>query len=245
MIRCSSRRKIASQRAPVLMAIRPSPKLKSYRTGGNGMSTRCPMARIPVPMPRSETTRDQCGAGSFFIDFDRGQGFNVPVAQRPLTKGVTSALGHTGCYRRLNALCKKWAEAENNNDAAASAALFTEDAVFMSNTGPVYGRQAIERWYTDDFQEWHHSNHIQKSDPNSLRIIGTADNVASHGEWSLTIQGKTGNPIQLNGHYSAINTREGNDWKIRMLTWNITPTPTAPEAGRTQRISPGIAKPSH
>ena len=146
---------------------------------------------------------------------------------------------------QLSALGKKWDEAENNNDATTLAALFTEDGVFVTNTGPVYGRQAIARWYTDDFQEWHHSNHIQKSDPNSLRIIGTADNVASHGEWSLTIQGKTGDPIQLNGHYSAINTREGNDWKIRMLTWNITPAPAAPEAGRTQRISPEIAKPSH
>jgi hypothetical protein len=88
-------RKIASQLSPVLMAIRPIPKLKSYRSGGNGMPTRCPMARIPVPMPRSETTHDQCGTGSFFIDFDRGQGFNVPVAQRPLTKGVPSAPGDT------------------------------------------------------------------------------------------------------------------------------------------------------
>jgi hypothetical protein len=77
------------------MAIRPIPKLKSYRSGGNGMPTRCPMARIPVPMPRSETTHDQCGTGSFFIDFDRGQGLNAPVVQRPLTKGVPSDLGDT------------------------------------------------------------------------------------------------------------------------------------------------------
>ena len=55
----------------------------------------------------------------------------------------------------------------------------------------------------------------------------------------LTIQGKTGDPIQLKGHFSSILTREGNDWKIRMSTWNVTPAPTAPEAGRTQRIQPG------
>jgi hypothetical protein len=62
------------------MAIHPIPKLKSYRSGGNGMPTRCPMARIPVPMPRSETTHDQCGTGSLFIDFDWGQGLNPPIA---------------------------------------------------------------------------------------------------------------------------------------------------------------------
>ena len=47
-------------------------------------------------MPRCETTRDQYGTGSSFIDFDREQGFNVFVAQRPLTKGaVLSAIGDT------------------------------------------------------------------------------------------------------------------------------------------------------
>jgi hypothetical protein len=38
---------------------------------------------------------------------------------------------------------------------------------------------------------------------------------------------ETGEPIQIKGYWSAIDTREGNDWKIRMLTWNITPGPPA------------------
>jgi len=47
-------------------------------------------------MTRCETTRDQYGTGSSFIDFDREQGSNVFVAQRPLTKGaVLSAIGDT------------------------------------------------------------------------------------------------------------------------------------------------------
>jgi uncharacterized protein (TIGR02246 family) len=129
---------------------------------------------------------------------------------------------------QLNAVSKKYAEADNNNDAAALAALFTEDAVIVTDKGPVYGRQAIDKWFANDFQEWHHSNHIRKQDANSPRIMGTADNVASHGEWSLTVQGKTGDPIQVEGYWSEFDTREGNDWKIRMLTYNITPGPAAP-----------------
>jgi uncharacterized protein (TIGR02246 family) len=149
--------------------------------------------------------------------------------------------------QQLGALGKKWDEAQNNNDAAALAALLTQDAVFVTNTGMVYGREAIVKWFADDFQEWHHSNHVSKGDPNSARIIGTAGNVAlaSSGEWSDTIQGKTGEPIHLEGYWSAISAREGNDWKIRMLTWNITPTPAAPEADRTQRVNQETAKPSH
>ena len=53
-------------------------------------------ARFRTSMPRCETTRDQYGTGSSFIDFDREQGSNVFVAQRPLTKGaVLSAIADT------------------------------------------------------------------------------------------------------------------------------------------------------
>ena len=129
--------------------------------------------------------------------------------------------------QQLGALHKKWDEAENNNDAAAIAALFTEDGVFVTDKGPVYGREAIQKRFADDFQEWRHSNHTGKRDPDSFRIIATADDVAENGEWSVTVQGKTGDPIPLTGHWSEIDTREGNDWKIRVCTFNITPAPAA------------------
>jgi uncharacterized protein (TIGR02246 family) len=129
---------------------------------------------------------------------------------------------------QLNAFVEKYDEAVNNNDAAAMAALFTEDGVIVSDSGPSYGRQAIEKWYADTFQGWRPKNHMGKIDLNSPRFIGAADNVAKNGEWSETVQGPTGEPIQIKGYWSAIDTREGDGWKIRMLTWNMTPPPTAP-----------------
>ena len=129
---------------------------------------------------------------------------------------------------QLNAVSKKYAEADNNNDAAALAALFTEDAAFVTDKGPVSGREAIKQWFADDFQEWRHSNHIHKPDSNSARIIGTAGNVALNGEFSVTVQGKTGGPIPVKGYWSEIDTREGDDWKIRMHTFNITLAPQSP-----------------
>ena len=51
----------------------------------------------------------------------------------------------------LMAFNKKVDDGLNNNDAAALAALFTEDAVFVTDRGPVFGRRAIEKWYVDLF----------------------------------------------------------------------------------------------
>jgi len=76
--------------------------------------------------------------------------------------------------QQLEALGKKYDEAANNNDAAAIAALYAEDAV----------------------------------------------------EWSYTALPESGDPFQLKGYWSSIDTREGNDWRIKMLTWNQTPAPT-------------------
>ena len=98
----------------------------------------------------------------------------------------------------------------------------------MTDKGPVSGREAIKQWFADDFQEWRHSNHIHKLNSISARIIGTAGNVTLNGEFSVTVQGKTGGPIPVKGYWSEIDTREGDDWKILMHTFNITPAPAEP-----------------
>jgi SnoaL-like domain len=57
----------------------------------------------------------------------------------------------------LLALAKKFEDAWNNNDAVALAALFTEDAVLVEQSGAVNGREAIEKHYADLFQKVHFS----------------------------------------------------------------------------------------
>ena len=129
---------------------------------------------------------------------------------------------------QLDAKSKKFDEACDNNDAAAVAALFTEDAVLVNDTGPVYGRKAIEKSFADLFQKWRVSNHISKRDQYSPHIIGTAgDEAWSNGEWSLTLQGQNDGPYHLKGYWSSVDVREGDAWKDRMQIWNITPAPPA------------------
>jgi ketosteroid isomerase-like protein len=124
---------------------------------------------------------------------------------------------------QLTALSEKTNEAFNNGDAVALAALYTEDAVLVNDTGPIYGREAIEKHWADVFKKYHFGNHIDKRDQYSPHIIGTAGNEAwSNGEWSETIQGQNFGPIQIKGYWSNITVREGDTWKIRMDAFNVT-----------------------
>ena len=129
---------------------------------------------------------------------------------------------------KLIAAIKKHTDALDKNDAAAVAANFTENGILVTPGGPIFGREAIERHYADDFKQgFHSSNNIATPDENSPHIIGTDGNeMWATGKWSATIQGNGWGPISATGYWSVI--REGDDWKIRMLAFNVTPAPAAP-----------------
>jgi len=124
--------------------------------------------------------------------------------------------------QRYIALVEKYDDALNKNDAAAVAALFTEDGVYMTDRGPVIGRPAIEKYHADLFKQFHLSNSLITVDEDSPHMIGTASNeLWATGAWSATIQGQNFGPIQIKTYWSVI--REGDDWNIRMLS----PVPAA------------------
>jgi ketosteroid isomerase-like protein len=52
---------------------------------------------------------------------------------------------------QIRALATKFDEAYNKNDAAALAALYTGDAVYVAQHGTSHGRQAIEKTYANYF----------------------------------------------------------------------------------------------
>jgi ketosteroid isomerase-like protein len=72
--------------------------------------------------------------------------------------------------QQLDTLGQKYDEAFNNDDAAALAATFTENAVLVNDTGPIYGREPIEKYYADLFKQVHISNEIGKRDQYSPHI---------------------------------------------------------------------------
>ena len=140
--------------------------------------------------------------------------------------------------QQIDALDKKIGEAYSNDGAAAIAALFTEDGVLVTPQGTVYGREAIEKWYADMFLKFHLSDDKTKADQNSPHTIGTAGNeIWETGDWTVILQAQNGSPVHLQGHNAFVDIREGDDWKVRMEIFNVTPAPAAKPSPTTSPSS--------
>ena len=126
--------------------------------------------------------------------------FAVPTfAQQRDLLGVPDALEIFG------QISQKLDESYNNNDAAAAAALFTEDGVLVEPDGMASGRPAIEKRYADTFQRWPVSDFLSRRDRYRLNAIDNA--VWSAGEWFGTSQSQTG-PKLVWGYWSTVYVRE-------------------------------------
>ena len=134
-------------------------------------------------------------------------------------------IGDAKALDEFGVLATKQSEAFTNKDAAAVAALFTEDGVLVAPDGMFSGRQAIEKRYEGTFQRWPLTLFNDLRDCH-LKAIDNA--VWSFGEWGGTLQDQTG-PVFVKGYFSSIYVREGDAWKIRMLTLTEHPRP-APSA---------------
>jgi ketosteroid isomerase-like protein len=126
----------------------------------------------------------------------------------------------------LIAAIKKHTDALDKNDAAAVAANFTDNGILVTPDGPIFGRESIEKYYVGVFKQVQLSDNLAPVDDDSPHIIGTAGNqMWATGKYSLTVKGQNFGPVAAKGYWSVI--REGDDWKIRMLTFNSTPSPAA------------------
>jgi uncharacterized protein (TIGR02246 family) len=79
---------------------------------------------------------------------------------------------------KADPLAEQYDKACNSNVAAAVAALYTDDSVFITPDGPIVGREAIEKQYAEWFKGGHTSNHKTTYDSDSFQIAGTADTIA-------------------------------------------------------------------
>ena len=127
---------------------------------------------------------------------------------------------------KLIAAIKKHTDALDKNDAAAVAANFTENGILVTPEGPIFGRDSIEKYYEGLFKQVQLSDDLAPVDDDSPHLIGTAGKeMWATGKYSATVKGQNFGPVAAKGYWAVI--REGDDWKIRMLTFNSTPAPAA------------------
>ncbi|HSZ80564.1 MAG TPA: nuclear transport factor 2 family protein [Chthoniobacterales bacterium] len=127
---------------------------------------------------------------------------------------------------KLVAAIKKHTDALDKNDAAAVASNFTENGILVTPDGPIFGREHIEEYYEGVFKQVQLSDNLAPVDDDSPHAIGTGGKeLWATGKWSASVKGQNFGPLAARGYWSVI--REGDDWKIRMLTFNTSPAPAA------------------
>jgi uncharacterized protein (TIGR02246 family) len=115
-------------------------------------------------------------------------------------------------------------KASQAKDAAGLAALYSEDATYITPDGPVFGRAAIQKLYEEDWKS------VTEEPAKLDRVIMLGDTVRSRtGSWSGVFH-SPGGPVHVKGYWTTTDVRDGDTWKIRLETYNMTMPPAAEAA---------------
>ena len=121
--------------------------------------------------------------------------------------------------RQVRALASSYDAAFNRQDAVTIAGLYAEDAVFNAPEGTFHGRQAIEELYAKHyFGEVHSKNVVTVVD----EAIAAGNELRATGTWSDTFEEPSAGTIHAEGTYSWVLFHEGDTWRIRESTYDIT-----------------------
>jgi len=145
---------------------------------------------------------------------------------------------------QIAAIGKKNDAAWSQSDAAALAALFTEDGMMVTPGGILSGREAIQqrdqsvfdnlrkRLGTEASGESAHITNVTKG----VELHAIDDHTAwAAGEWTQTIPGPNHTVREVHGYWASVHVRDGTTWKTRLLSVNVA---SAPAASGTATPSP-------
>jgi uncharacterized protein (TIGR02246 family) len=139
----------------------------------------------------------------------------------PVSAGekMAACTGPQDACQKIVEVWDSFAAAVNKQDAAATAALFTDDAVWVLPDATLRGRQAIEKRVSDDFKMGF-ANEFDTVD--EAHVGGDMAWVVGH--WRLTITGPNNAAQPMQGRWGSVHVRDGGGWKIRMSTPNLDTT---------------------
>ena len=110
---------------------------------------------------------------------------------------------------------EEWMAAFNKGDAAAVAALYSEDAYILPNGAAMAkGRRAIEAYFKNSVQQLGDAKlktvDLQSLGPGSAREVGT-----------FNFKTKGDSPQGVVGKYVAVWRKMGGQWKLITDIWNL------------------------
>jgi len=107
-------------------------------------------------------------------------------------------------------------EGFRRGDAAAVAALYTEDAILLPpNSKMIRGRQKIEGFWTAAIQMG-----VKDVVLTTVELSGSDDTVYEVGNCTLKIHPPGKEPIEYKGKYIVIWKRTADGWKLHRDIWN-------------------------
>src|SRR5687767_11545338 len=131
-----------------------------------------------------------------------------------------TTLGQTKSDPGIDQLLADYQAAWAKADAKGLAALYTQNAVRMGPEGPVFGRQAIQTMFEQNFAAaWKGS----KVTITGGRIESVSADVRVH-EGTFQVSGPTGAPQK--GRFLNTLVRQGKEWRIA----GLAPIPETPPA---------------
>jgi uncharacterized protein (TIGR02246 family) len=127
--------------------------------------------------------------------------------------------------QEVQAITTQYIDTFNHKDAAALAALYTKDGVFVNGAGQtISGQAAVEKFYEAFFKT---ADFIL--DGGADEIHGLGDGAWAIGHTTVTIKGQ-GEPKPVLGHYAAVYSREGAVLKVRLVSAAANTPPPPPPA---------------
>ena len=125
----------------------------------------------------------------------------------------------------IKSVSKQWVDAFNRRDAAAVAAIYTEDAKrFPPNSPMIVGRENIQVWIQVSLDVG-----IGNLQATMIELSINGDMAYEVGEYTLTIEPEEGEATSDSGNYVEIWKRVNGSWKISTDIFNSSVPLPAPE----------------
>src|SRR4029079_4204233 len=125
-------------------------------------------------------------------------------------------------------LATDFSAAFNKHDSEAIAALFTQDGIFVPAHGKrVRGRSEIQAYHQKSFESGAKEHSAPVLEVHQLKA---ADAVYSLGTFGFAIPKKDGDLIKIGGSWTAVDVKDGDQWRIKLLFASVLPPPPPPAA---------------